>query len=123
MLEHALAPLVELETAPIRTAIVFPGDARRALSAAQKRAAEILAMLVEHFVQLRVALGRAELHPGAPGVGDRIVDSRHLMTEVLEHGDSFHYFAHHVALHELAEVGMKRDAKFFRDAREDRIVG
>ena len=122
-LEHALAPVVELAAAAIRGAHMLPRDARRAFGTGGERAAEIIMMLVEPFMQHRIALSGSDLHPGAAGVGDGIVDSSHIVAEVLEDGGSLRDFARDVALHELAEVRMKRDPKFFRQALEDRNVG
>src|ERR1017187_4246968 len=59
-LEHALAPIVELAAASIRGAVMLPRDASRAFGAGGERAAEILAILVEPFMQHRVALRRAD---------------------------------------------------------------
>src|SRR5260221_14788807 len=101
---------------------MFPRHARRAFAAGDERAAEVVVMLVEPFMQLRISLTRAYLHPRAAGVGHGIVDRRHSVTEVLEHGRRLRDFASDVALHELSEVRMKRDAKFFRQTLDDRGV-
>ncbi len=74
-------------------------------------------------MQHRIALPRAYLHPRAAGVGHRVVDRRHAVAEVLEDGGGLRDFAGDVGLHEMSEVGMKRDAQFFRQTLENRGVG
>jgi len=69
-----------------------------------ERAPEIIVILLEPFIQHRVALPRADLHPRAAGIGHRIVDRRHTVIEVLEDCGGLRDFARDVMLHELAEV-------------------